>query len=39
MGNEAEAVCSYCSTLFVHDPALTGVCDPGACEFLPDGVA
>jgi uncharacterized Zn-finger protein len=39
MGDGAEAVCSYCSTLFVYDPALTAVCDPRACEFLPDGVA
>jgi uncharacterized Zn-finger protein len=39
MGNEAESVCSYCSTLFVYDPTLTGVCDPAACEFVPDGVA
>jgi uncharacterized Zn-finger protein len=39
MGDEAEAVCSYCSTLFVYHPTLTGICDPPACEFLPDGVA
>jgi uncharacterized Zn-finger protein len=39
MGDASEAVCSYCSTLFVYDPTLTGICDPPACEFLPDGVA
>jgi uncharacterized Zn-finger protein len=32
MGGDTEAICSYCSTVFVHDPAL-GVreADPAAC--------
>jgi uncharacterized Zn-finger protein len=35
MGEETEAVCSYCSTLFAYDPMLAGICDPPACEFSP----
>lgn len=35
MGDEGEAVCSYCSTLFVYDASLTGICDPPDCEFSP----
>jgi uncharacterized Zn-finger protein len=38
MGDENEAVCSYCSTLFVYDSGLTGICDPPACEFSPEEV-
>ena len=39
MGGDNEFICSYCSTLYVHDASLHGICDPAACEFLPDGVA
>jgi uncharacterized Zn-finger protein len=33
MGTETEAICPYCSTRFVYDPALKGVCEPAACEW------
>ena len=32
MGAEDEAICSYCSTRFVHDESLPGLCEPAACE-------
>ncbi len=34
MGAEREIVCPYCSTLFVHDPALKATAsDPAGCAF------
>jgi len=34
MGADTEIVCPYCSTLFVHDPALgNDAADPAACAF------
>jgi len=33
MGSDDEAICSYCSTRFVYDPTLKGVCEPAACEW------
>jgi len=33
MGGDAEAICPYCSTRFVYDPSLAGVCDPPACKW------
>jgi uncharacterized Zn-finger protein len=34
MGAEREIVCPYCSTLFVHDPALKATAsDPDGCVF------
>ena len=32
MGSDNEAICSYCSTRYVHDGALDGVCTPSECE-------
>jgi uncharacterized Zn-finger protein len=32
MGSDAEAICSYCSTRFVYDDALAGICAPPECE-------
>ena len=32
MGSDGEAICSYCSTRYVHDGALPGVCVPPECE-------
>ena len=34
MGDEAEIVCPYCSTLYVHNPALKGDdTAPAGCAF------
>jgi uncharacterized Zn-finger protein len=33
MGTEDEAVCPYCSTVFVYDGALSAPCDPPECEY------
>ena len=35
MGDADEAVCPYCSTLYVHDAALHGHSDPAECEWTP----
>jgi uncharacterized Zn-finger protein len=36
MGDAAEIVCSYCSTLFVYDPSLpAGAADPAECALTP----
>jgi uncharacterized Zn-finger protein len=32
MGSDVETICSYCSTRFVYDAALTGPCSPPECE-------
>jgi uncharacterized Zn-finger protein len=31
MGEETEAICSYCSTRFVYDPTLGAGADPADC--------
>ena len=36
MGGSDDVVCPYCSTRFVHDPALGMGCEPKACEYHPD---
>ena len=33
MGSENEAVCSYCATHYVYDPALQEEADPPECVF------
>jgi uncharacterized Zn-finger protein len=33
MGSDNEAICSYCSTLYLHDPALVEICAPRECEY------
>ena len=32
MGSDSEALCSYCSTRFVYDTELSGICSPAECE-------
>jgi uncharacterized Zn-finger protein len=32
IGSDNEAICSYCSTRYVYDSALRGVCAPPECE-------
>jgi uncharacterized Zn-finger protein len=32
MGSDGEAICSYCSTRFVYDGDLNGLCSPAECE-------
>lgn len=32
MGSDSEAICSYCSTRYLFDPSLSGVCQPAECE-------
>jgi uncharacterized Zn-finger protein len=32
MGGDNEAICSYCSTRFVFDETIAGVCAPPECE-------
>ena len=35
MGSENEAICPYCSTLYVFDEKLHGHSDPAECEWKP----
>jgi uncharacterized Zn-finger protein len=35
MGDAEEAICPYCSTLYIHDAALHGHSDPAECEWRP----
>ncbi len=35
MGDASEAICPYCSTLFVFDAGLRGHADPAECEWTP----
>ena len=35
MGDATEAICPYCSTLFVFDEKLGGHADPAECEWTP----
>jgi hypothetical protein len=39
MGDEKEAVCPYCSTLYVYDAKLQGHADPAECEYHPEKAA
>lgn len=32
MGSEDETICPYCSTRYVYDGTLSGLCDPAECE-------
>lgn len=39
MGDEAEIVCPYCSTLFAFDPVLAhDAAEPAACAFRTEAV-
>jgi len=33
MGDENQAICPYCSTLFIYEPSLHGHSDPAECEY------
>jgi len=35
MGAASEAICPYCSTLYVFDATLGGHADPAECEWSP----
>jgi uncharacterized Zn-finger protein len=35
MGDDVEAVCPYCSTLYAYEPSLHGHADPAECEYKP----
>ena len=39
MGDAPEAICPYCSTLYVYDASLHGHSDPAECEYRPDAAA
>lgn len=34
MGSDDEAICSYCSTRYIYDGALSTICAPAECELL-----
>jgi uncharacterized Zn-finger protein len=36
LGADTEAVCPYCSTLYVYDAGLKGHADPTSCEIPAD---
>jgi len=36
MGDDTEAVCSYCSTHFIYDASLHGGCVPAECTYIPE---
>ena len=36
MGSETEAICPYCSTLYVYESSLHGHSNPAECEWQPD---
>lgn len=31
LGSEGDGICSYCSTRFVYDASVKGLCEPAAC--------
>lgn len=33
MGDDDDAICSYCSTRFVYDATLSNLCEPAECEW------
>jgi uncharacterized Zn-finger protein len=33
MGSDTQAICPYCSTLFVYEASLHGHSDPAECEY------
>ncbi len=39
MGAADEAICPYCSTLYVYDAALHGGADPAECVYHPESVS
>lgn len=39
MGDENDAICSYCSTRFVYDASLHGGCEPKECGWTSDNIA
>jgi uncharacterized Zn-finger protein len=39
MGDESDAICSYCSTHFVYDANLQGGADPAECVYTLDAAA
>ena len=39
MGDATEAICPYCSTLYIHDASLHGHSIPVECEFRPEVLA
>ncbi|PNG26962.1 zinc-finger domain-containing protein [Methylocella silvestris] len=39
MGDADEAICPYCSTLYVFDASLRGPCEPVECVFDPQSAA
>ncbi len=39
MGAATEAICPYCSTLFVYDASLHGAADPEECVYHDDAEA
>jgi uncharacterized Zn-finger protein len=32
MGSDGEAICSYCSTRYLYDSSIAGICLPAECE-------
>lgn len=36
MGDESDIVCSYCSTRYVFERDLKGLCEPAQCLFKPE---
>jgi uncharacterized Zn-finger protein len=36
MGDDNDAICSYCSTRYIYDARLDGGCEPPECAFEPD---
>ncbi|MFM8607956.1 MAG: zinc-finger domain-containing protein [Hyphomicrobiales bacterium] len=39
MGSDAEAICPYCSTVFVYDASLKAAAEPADCVFEPGSIA
>ena len=39
MGSDAEAICPYCSTVFVYDSTLKAAAEPADCVFEPGPIA
>ncbi len=39
MGSDAEAICPYCSTVFVYDASLKAAAEPADCIFEPGSIA
>ena len=39
MGDDKEAICSYCSTHFLYEASLGGGADPAECAYAVDAMA